>query len=177
MVVFRAVVMLLVLVGLPAAWIVYDPLPEGAKREIARLAKSAVEATGWLEEEQPEMDPKTPPAFEPPLFEPQAPPALEVQPASFSAPPPAAPASSGEEQIALELEPHLRLLRSLGVSEYALRPWGAEGRLFRFSCAVPAGLMSREFDAVAPTAGEAVREVVGEVTSWQNARSGHTLRR
>lgn len=166
--------MLLVLVGLPAVWIVYDPLPDVAKREIARLAKSAVEATGWLDEDAALIDPKTPP-----VFDPQSPPDLQVRPASFAAASPAStqPNATGDDQIAAELEPHLRFLRGLGVSEYALRPWGAEGRLFRFSCAVPAGLMTREFDAVAATPGEAVREVVGEVSSWQNARGEHMLRR
>ena len=48
---FRAAVMLSVLVGLPAAWIYYGPLPTGAQRVVDRFVAIAKEATGWKETE------------------------------------------------------------------------------------------------------------------------------
>lgn len=44
---FRASVMLLTLVGLPAAWIYYGPLPTGAQKVVNRFVDVARDALGW----------------------------------------------------------------------------------------------------------------------------------
>jgi hypothetical protein len=44
---FRAAVMMSVLVGLPGAWIYYGPLPSSAQRVVDRFVTIAKEATGW----------------------------------------------------------------------------------------------------------------------------------
>ena len=172
MVTFRAIVMLTVLVGLPAAWIYFDPLPESTQKAIGRVARTLVQSTGWLDEAEGQAEDKSPPVFDP---------LSGVASASYesaSSPSPAiTQAASPAEPLAARLEPHLSLLRQLGVSEYTLREWGATGTLYRFSCSVTAGAITREFDAVSDDPFTAVSEVVGEVTSCQNARSTHVVRR
>jgi hypothetical protein len=77
---------------------------------------------------------------------------------------PTAPANQGEMQM------HLSLLKKLGVAQYALEKWGAG---YRFKCSVPLGDnpdFARQFEAIDADPVASVRQVVGEVTSWQNAR-------
>lgn len=179
-VVFRAIVMLLFLVGLPAAWIVLDPLPAPARQAISRAARTLGNSTGLLPErlapESP-VDQKSAPVFQPS----EEPDTGGVVPASFSIgaanPAGGAAASDQATRLEAELEPQLEILRQMGVSQYALREWGGSGSLYRFSCSVTMGAISREFDAIAARPADAVREVVGDVSAWQNARSSHVILR
>ena len=69
-----------------------------------------------------------------------------------------------------EMEMHLSLLKSLGVAQYSLEKWG-QG--YRFKCALPIGDnpdFTRQFEAIDADPLATVRQVVGEVTSMQNAR-------
>jgi hypothetical protein len=69
-----------------------------------------------------------------------------------------------------EIQPHLALLKKLGAANYSLERWG-EG--YRFKCAIPLGEnvdFTRHFEAIDADPLASVRQVVGEVTSWQNAR-------
>ena len=43
----RGFVMLAVLVGLPAAWLYFGPLPKNAQRVVDRVVAAAKEAVGW----------------------------------------------------------------------------------------------------------------------------------
>ena len=170
-VLFRAMVMLLVLVGLPAAWVYYGPLPGGAQRCLNRMMEigrtALTKGTDSLTAES-----ITAPAYsvvsEPIRYDPQ------TAPASFTR----STASLAEKSALQEqLEPHLSLLRKLGASEYTLEDWGENGQLVRFRCDVSVGSnsdLTRHFEAVAANSLAAVQEVVGEVTSWQNALGGRT---
>jgi len=215
---FRAIVMLVVLVGLPAAWVYYGPLPPAAMGVIQRTVATAKQSVGWDATVATTASPKTAPQFDASIvqatrvlqqqavleqaalpLQPQAalPPqpqaALPPQPlmrdarfslASATVPvaepirepaapvPPAAP-EPADGELTRQLEPHLSLLRSLGAAEYTLEDWGGKGQLYRFCCAVALGENddhTRQFEAVDADPLRAVHQVVGEVTSWQNAR-------
>ncbi len=189
---FRAAVMLSTLVGLPAAWIYYGPLPAGAQRVVDRFLEVAREAVSG--QRQPPVSSawdqeKTAPRFnEAHLGElPSEAPRFDGQPTATQLPGPSGspislvsatlpetdPPLSSSNELAGQLEPHFSLLRQLGVADYTLAQWGTEGNLYRFHCSIPfgdEGLMSRQFDAIEADPVAAVRQVVGEVTSWQNAR-------
>ncbi len=194
--VFRAVVMLVVLVGLPSAWVYYGPLPPAAIEVIERTVASAKQSFGWNESaaatEWLVETPKTAPRFEASVTQAtqslqqqaaaeQA--ALPLQPmtrdaqfslASVSVPVPERTAPVAvDDDLARQLEPHLSLLRSLDAAEYTLENWGGSGELYRFRCAVALGDSddhTRQFEAIHADPLRAVHQVVGEVTSWQNAR-------
>lgn len=194
--VFRAIVMLVVLVGLPSAWVYYGPLPPSAMGVIERTVATARQSFGWNEQVTTTRwtadPPKTAPRFDASVA--RATQALQQQAAVEQAalplrpvtrdsqfslasatvlvPKPAAPVAVDEE-LARQLEPHLSLLRSLDAAEYTLENWGGDGQLYRFRCAVALGGNddhTRQFEAVHADPLRAVHEVVGEVTSWQNAR-------
>ena len=166
----RATVMLIVLVGLPGAWVYYGPLPEKAQAfadRVIELGKTAWE--GEIVETQQELitAPRFASNLEPVRYDEQIKPASRVT------------AVSDDSEVSLEsqVEPHLSVLRSLGASEYALEEWGEEGQLFRFRCKVALGSSddwTKHFEAVSEDALTAILEVVGEVSSWQNARGGVT---
>jgi hypothetical protein len=166
---FRAAVMLSVLVGLPGAWIYYGPLPTGAQRVVDRFVAIAKEAGGWKKAEakpQPTWD-----------FTKSAPIAGEnlaggagggdalardaeaaiVHDLTAKMPDdreytPAPPLQIGDalpqaetvlaktpSTLAERVEPLLTQLRQFGVAEYALERWGGDGKLYRFHCEMPIG--------------------------------------
>ncbi|BBO36523.1 hypothetical protein [Lacipirellula parvula] len=163
---FRAAVMMSVLVGLPGAWIYYGPLPSSAQRVVDRFVTIAKEATGWKSAE-----PAVKPAWDFTKSEPivgaerapsqvagmnqktagmnpaarieQSQPSTEqtsatIAPGFGSALPPVeAPAPAPPTTLAERVEPLLVQLRQLGVAEYALERWGGEGKLYRFHCEMP----------------------------------------
>ena len=189
---FRATVMLVTLVGLPAAWIYYGPLPTGAQKVVDRFVDVAREAMGWqhqLPVKQAWDQDKAAPRFEEAPFRQQSDESVRGQqetPQVNVSVPPSSPISlvsatlpitrpkmAATDDLAGQLEPHFSLLRKLGAADYALAHWGSEGNLYRFHCSIPfgsEGLMSREFDAIEADPVAAVRQVVGEVTSWQNVQ-------
>lgn len=177
----RALVMLVTLVGLPAAWVYCGPLPHGAQRVVDRFVEVAQDALGWKRPATVDsLDAhKTPARFDeilptPPdrpvvaqaKFEGTLPPVqLAGATANLPAPPASLPVSSQGE-----MEMHLTLLKKLGVAQYALEKWGAG---YRFKCAVPLGDnpdFTQQFEAIDADPLVTVRQVVGAVTSWQNAR-------
>jgi hypothetical protein len=180
---FRALVMLLTLVGLPAAWIYYGPLPQGAQRVVDRFVEVARDAVGWR---QPVTTDSVNYMKTPPRYDEVLPTEIEVSEVSratfqgMSAPVRLAsvsetvPSSSTTVEVGQglnsQIEPHLALLQKLGVATYSLERWG-EG--YRFKCAIPLGEnvdFTRQFEAINADPLATVRQVVGEVTSWQNAR-------
>ncbi len=192
---FRAAVMLLTLVGLPAAWVYYGPLPTGAQRVVDRFVEVARDALGMQRQSpdhQARDQDKVAPRFnEAPFRQQDAAPARYQQASSASivstvsslpsSPislvsanlPSTEPKLPTSDDLAGHLEPHFSLLRKLGAANYSLAHWGSEGNLYRFHCSIPfgaEGLMSREFDAIEADPVAAVRQVVGEVTSWQNVQ-------
>jgi hypothetical protein len=163
----RAAIMLTVLVGLPAAWVYYGPLPDGAQRVVDRFFAAAREAVGWDASEAMPAQAATPIA-------------ASTAP-QFAAPPSTAPAPTpSQPPLARQMEPLLVQLRQLGVAEYALEPWGADGGLYRFHCEMPlaAGAQATEqFEAIAADPHATVEQVVAEVSSWHAARrAGGMLR-
>lgn len=181
-VMLRAVVMLVVLVGLPSAWIYYGPLPAGAQRVVDRLLEMG--NTILAGETATELQSPTiaAPKYS---FDPSVGQLLTAVPVSYEAPV-ALPSQISSEKtppivakddLQKQLEPHLTLLRHFGASEYTLEEWGTGGQLVRFRCAISLDGnddFTRQFEAVAEDSLTAVRQVVGEVSSWQNAFGGNS---
>ena len=187
---FRAAVMLSVLVGLPGAWIYYGPLPTGAQRVVDRFVAIAKDATGWKETEAksaPTWDftksapivgeglAENPGGMNPPArYEgsryaeaPAAP--LQI---GSALPLPEAPPAKVPSTLAERVEPLLTQLRQYGVAEYALERWGGDGKLYRFHCEMPigGGSLTQQFEAVAANPEASVEQVVAEVSQWRTAR-------
>lgn len=166
---FRAVVMLLVLVGLPAAWIYYGPLPPSAQKVVDRVVDVVKDATGWQQPHCDTFEDKTAPRFATstpaaPSLPPEPP---AVIPVSLSND---APAASNLQQ---QLAPLLEKLQAFGPTDYSLEEWGAEGEFFRFRCAMPIGGQagfSRQFEAVAANPAECIQQVIGEIGQWRGKR-------
>jgi hypothetical protein len=180
---FRAAVMLSVLVGLPGAWIYYGPLPTGAQRVVDRFVAIAKEATGWKEAEvkpQPTWDfTKSAPIVGEGLGENPGgmnPPARSVEPLSLqigsSLPLPEAPPALAPLTLKERLKPLLQQLQQYGVATYALHRWGTDGELYRFHCEMPiaGGSLTQQFEAVAANAEASVEQVIAEVSQWRTAR-------
>ncbi len=184
---FRAMVMLVTLVGLPAAWIYYGPLPQGAQQVVDRFVEVAQDALGWKKsvptdtargemKSAPRYDEVLPtPSEFPPVsraaFQGKNAPVKLVS-ASETMPTPSPPIGENvaSQELRGEMEMHLSLLKKLGVAQYSLEKWGAG---YRFKCAVPLGDnpdFARQFEVIDADPLATVRQVVGEVTSWQNAR-------
>jgi hypothetical protein len=189
---FRAAVMMSVLVGLPGAWIYYGPLPSSAQRVVDRFVTIAKEATGWKSAE-----PVAKPAWDFTKSEPivgeqgagmsqqtagmnpaarhehSQSPVSELAPKFGSALPPVeAPAPAPPATLAERVEPLLVQLRQLGVAKYDLERWGGEGKLYRFQCEMPisGGSLTQQFEAVSADPEVSVEQVVTEVSQWRLAR-------
>jgi hypothetical protein len=176
----RAAVMLSALVGLPAAWIYYGPLPPQAQRVVDRLvavAKVAVPSASQTEAARPRRTfapadpapswPANVEAEHQPAFEPPVEPILPVAAAGVAEP----RALSFAERV----EPLLARLRQLGVAEYALERWGDGGQLYRFRCEMPIAAsaeLTQQFEAVAADPQSTVEQVVAEIAIWQLAQQG-----
>jgi hypothetical protein len=163
----RAAIMLTVLVGLPAAWVYYGPLPHGAQRVVDRFLAAAREAVGWDVSDAP------------PATATVSTPIANTPDPQFTALPAPAPAPS-QPTLAQQMEPLLVQLRQLGVAEYALEPWGQGGRLFRFHCEMPLaadGAATEQFEAIAADPQASVEQVVADVSSWHAARLADSVMR
>jgi hypothetical protein len=169
-VLLRAVVMLVVLVGLPAAWIYYGPLPPGAQRAVDRVLEVVKETIG---PEQPVAEPNAQKAA--PRYDIAA-----AQTRKNSSPIPSLPAALPKtapklapEGLSEQVRPLLEKLRALGSTEYSLEPWGSEGDFFRFRCAMPLVAQDRQssqqFEAVAATPQASIEQVVSEVAHWKTS--------
>lgn len=183
---FRAAVMMSVLVGLPGAWIYYGPLPSSAQRVVDRFVTIAKEATGWKSAE-----PAAKPAWDFTKSEPiigeqgagmsqqtagmnPAAHSEQLAPAFGSALPPVEPPPEPAAPATLveRVEPLLQQLRQLGVAKYDLERWGGEGKLYRFHCEMPisGGSLTQQFEAVTGDPEASVEQVVTEVSQWRLAR-------
>jgi len=162
---------LVVLVGLPTAWIYYGPLPPSAQKVIDRIVEVVKDATGWQQPHADTYDAKTAPRFaigspETPNL-PPAPPATNPVALPAAAP---APLGSGLQQ---QLAPLLTQLQAFGPTDYSLEEWGQGGEFFRFRCAMPIGGQngfSRQFEAVAATPSACIQQVVAEIQQWRSER-------
>jgi hypothetical protein len=163
----RATIMLAVLVGFPAAWVYYGPLPDHAQRVVDRFVAAAKEAVGWKDgrAQRPKQVAAVATA---PTFTPAA-------PASVVASTPAPVAAPTPPTLAERMEPLLAKLKQYGVAQYALEPWGAESRLYRFHCEMPiagSDQVTEQFEAIAPDPQASIAQVVADVTSWRASRGG-----
>ena len=160
----RAALMIVVLVGLPTAWIYYGPLPPNAQRVLDRVVELVREAAGWHQPATENLDANTAPQSGAPPF------ATAVSTVQGSSSP---PLSSTNSELAEQLEPLLERLRALGPTEYALEAWGNGGEFFRFRCTMPIAKQAgftRQFEAVAENPSDSIQQVIGEVMRWQTAR-------
>jgi hypothetical protein len=162
----RAAIMLGVLVGLPAAWMYYGPLPNNAQRVVDRFVAAAKEAVNWEKHFKPSAGTEAKAAAAAPALENGTPPLAAEQ-----APLP----GTGDRSATLaeHLEPLLARLRDLGAAEYALEPWGAEQRMFRFRCEMPLGggpQSTEQFEAIAADPRASIERVVADVSTWQAER-------
>jgi hypothetical protein len=164
---FRALVMLSVLVGIPAAWVYYGPLPPEAQRVVDRVVGAAKEATGWAEPPAPVATTAPAAAHDSaaPSFTPTITAAASAAPVQAS-PLPAPKAPTFAERV----EPLLARLRQLGVVAYDLELFGNSGNLYRFHCEMPLGVdahVTQQFEAVAADPQESVAEVVAQISQSQ----------
>ena len=159
---FRATVMLLVLVGLPAAWIYYGPLPPEAMGVIQRTVATAKQSLGWNDRKSGDSWPNR--SIAAPKFEvlSTAPPAQPIrQDSQFSlasanlAPPPSVPSPANVEvdvevdaELAKQLEPHLSLLRALDASGIYPRKLGRKRPALPFSLRNHPGRERRFYPAI-----------------------------
>jgi len=172
----RAMVMLLVLVGLPAAWVYYGPLPPQAQSVADRAIELAQDALGWERSPSTEATISAPryntDVAAEPLFEPTNSMAAARENPNSSV------ASRLAEQVEpllgrQQVEPLLGRLRELGVSQYSLEKWGNAGQMYRFCCAMPLAQSdeaTRQFEAVSKNPQASIEQVVAEVALWQTAR-------
>jgi len=177
-VLFRAIVMLVVLVGLPAAWVYYGPLPGRVQGVVDRVVAAAKETLGLEKTAMPEVEAVAAPYFDPAVVPVAAVEKAEVvaQATEVASPGllPTRAAPTLEERVA----PLLERLRTLGASDYSLEKWGNDGQLYRFCCAMPLSAddhLSQQFEAVNVEPGESIQEVLTEVTNWQMARSSRIV--
>ena len=166
---FRAAIMLSVLVGLPTAWMYYGPLPPSAQKVVDRVVEVVKDATGWQQPHCDSFDDKTAPRFaqEPLPTAPVVTPATNFAPPVTEAAPPV-PAANLQQQLA----PLLQQLQAFGPTDYSLEEWGTTGEFFRFRCAMPLGVqqgMTRQFEAVAKSPADCVRQVIAEIAQWKNS--------
>ncbi len=168
----RAVIMLSVLVGLPAAWVYYGPLPPRAQRVVDRFVTAAKEAVDWDRAEgEPSGGSSSVVGIEAER--------VTVRPVAAATSPVQQTGSSEEGDLARRVEPLLAKLRELGVAEYALEPWGGARQLYRFHCEMPlAGnaQFTEQFEAIAADPRESVAQVVADVASWHASRTTAMLR-
>lgn len=174
---FRALVMLAFLVGLPAAWIYYGPLPERAQRTVDRLIRDAKEAVGWNDRGGARAT-----GFATRQQRPAAPSfaAEQLRPSLVGARGDAVNKIADTNPLAAALEPLLVRLRELGVAGYSLERWGSGGQWYRFRCEMPlaaASAATQQFEAVAVDPQATVEQVVAEVSSWRLARQSDGLMR
>lgn len=165
----RATVMLAVLVGLPAAWVYYGPLPDHAQRVVDRFVAAAKEAVGWKDGHARSPKPLAAAATAPAsaAAAPSPSPVVASTPAPMLAPAP--------PTLAERMEPLLAELKKCGVAEYALEPWGSERRLYRFHCEMPIGgsdKVTEQFEAIAADPQASIAQVVADVASWRASRGG-----
>ena len=180
---FRALVMLAFFVGLPAAWIYYGPLPDGAQRVVDQFVAAAKEAVGW--EKAIAARDRVAPVIQPTPLAPAWPQSTaagqmtsESAPSFAPAQPSIAAAPTAQATLAAAVEPLLARLRAWGVAKYALEPWGAGNSLYRFHCEMPLAAdaaLTQQFEAVADDPQATIEQVVAEVATWQLARQEHGL--
>jgi len=171
----RAVVMLSVQVGLPAAWIYYGPLPPQAQRVVDRFVAVVRDAAGWGEAASRKASSPAEVSYQlpaPTFALSEANGRVAAGDESKAARPPAAPAliPPRAATFAERVEPLLAKLRQLGVAEYALERWGDGGTLYRFHCEMPLGAsdeFTQQFEAVAVDPQLSVEQVVAQVSEWQ----------
>ena len=181
---FRAGIMLSVLVGLPAAWVYYGPLPPSAQGVVDRFVTAAKEATGW--DKSTATRATAPVEAAPGFVIGGVPTATSVASSSSSfagssaaaainsLPTPSDGAATDGWAARQGLEPLLKQLRQLGAATYVLEPWGTGQKLFRFRCEMPIAAgdaMTQQFEAIAADPAASVQQVVAEVSTWQVARA------
>jgi len=180
---FRAGVMLSVLVGLPAAWIYYGPLPPQAQRVVDRLVTVAKGAIGSPSQTETARPRRTLASADPAPAWPASVDVkhqLAIEPPVESILPVAAARAAVPRALSLaeRVEPLLARLRHLGVVGYALERWGDGGQLYRFRCEMPitaSAELTQEFEAVAADPQSTVEQVVAEVANWQLVQQGGGL--
>lgn len=159
----RAAIMLAVLVGLPAAWVYYGPLPPQAQRVVDRFVTAAKEAVDW--------DRLTAKAPAPRRVAPIA----MARPVDVISPPPIETTTSpaqAPQSLTERVEPLVAQLRDWGVNEYRLEPWGS-AQMYRFSCEMPladGAEATQQFEAVAADPMASVAQVVSDVQSWRGTQ-------
>ena len=172
----RAIVMLLVLVGLPTAWIYYGPLPPNAQGVVDRVVQAVKDATGWQQPHEALVETKVAPRFagqSPPEVAPRV--LVSALQVTTSAAAYEAPATQPAD-LKQELAPLLVELQSLGPADYSLEAWGNSGEFFRFQCSMPLGGhegFCQQFEAVSPRPAESVRQVTAEIAEWKQSRSSN----
>ena len=153
----RATVMLVILVGVPAAWIYLGPLPMEAQQVVTRLITTVKNRLGMVPLAVPGQPKISAPRFD-----------IPVSPEKNFL-----DSELDTARIMSDVELELEQLRSMGVAEYALESWGRRGNLYRFHCIMPIGPsdnLTTQFEAVNEDPRVSVRKVLHEAVCWQQDR-------
>jgi hypothetical protein len=153
----RALLMLVILVGGPVAWIYLGPLPVGAQQVVIRLISTVKNRLYTTLAKSSELPVKAAPRFDVVTNPKKIRVDNEVEIASFM------------PDIQLLLEQ----LQGMGASEYALEHWGGQEKLYRFCCAMPIGssnVLTTLFEGVNEDPRVSIRQVLHEIDVWQRER-------
>jgi len=156
--------MLTVLIGLPAVWVYFGPLPPAAQQAVDHFVQSVKETLGQAAPEIAVEQTPVAPKYQAPHDTVPARPEAEALLADIS---------RGERSK--PLEPLLKKLRDRGVLEYRLEHWGSGW--YRFRCDMPLSTdvqHARQFEAIAENPLATVQQVVGEVLAWHPNSSATT---
>ncbi|MEO2045705.1 MAG: hypothetical protein ABGX16_03930 [Pirellulales bacterium] len=153
----RALLMLVILVGGPVAWIYLGPLPVGAQQVVIRLISTAKNSLYTTSANSSELPVKAAPRFDVVTNLKKIRVDNEAEIASFMP----------------DIQPLLEQLQGIGVSEYSLEHWGGQGKLYRFCCSMPIGssnVLTTLFEGVNEDPRVSIRQVLHEIDAWQRER-------
>jgi hypothetical protein len=173
----RAAIMLGALVGLPAAWVYYGPLPPEAQRVADRFVFAAMEAIGWNRTPDGGGPTDLANASAPAIATPRSmvEESIRVAPHITVAGPAGTTATAAprRQTLAEQAAPLLAELRRLGAMEYSLEAWGRDRRLFRFYCEMPlapGGQATEQFESITTDPRQSIELVLADVASWHGNR-------
>jgi len=155
----RAVIMLVILIGAPIAWIYLGPLPVEAQQVVGRLIATVKIRLGLASVEVSGQPKKAAPRFDSRIREQNN----------------CVVARTNTAGLMADVKAQLEQLQSMGATEYTLEPWGKGGILYRFCCIMPIGPaddLTTQFEAVDEDPRATVTQVLQEVVSWYANQHG-----
>jgi len=178
---FRASVMLVCLIAIPAAALMGGKLPESIRSWLSGEAPAAeVRADANTEAPPVEMGEFGPPGLEYDGFVPGSTDRRIEDTIALSVPRTADPPSEQMPAAEPQVDRFVQLqqsFRQLGATYYRLESWGKRQELYRFHCRMAVGgdpSFTRCFEATHGNPMAAMEEVLGQVRQWRTSQSGRT---